>query len=214
MILTSFLSFSAVFGMDQNTKTTKLIDLGSLRGRYWLKLELINYCASNGLVTSGSKNELLERIEVFLVSGKRLKSELSKQIGKRDSLQSITHDTLVVNYKNDAATRLFFVENIGEHFRFDAYLRQFTNPDNITENLTYGDLINGWLAEEVRRNDPAYQSDIGKQFEYNQFIRDFFANEKGKSRSDAIKAWQTTKALNGPTTYAQYQATLLERKES
>ena len=184
------------------------------QGQYWLKSELIHYCAGNDLVTSGSKNELLQRIEVFLVSGERLKPVSSKQIGKRDSHQPIMRDTLVVNYKNDAAARLFFVRHIGEHFRFDAYLRQFTNPDYITKNLTYGDLIAGWITEEARRNDPAYQSNIGKQFEYNQFFRDFFANEKGKSRSDAIKAWQTTKALNGPTTYAQYQATLLERKES
>jgi hypothetical protein len=119
-----------------------------------------------------------------------------------------------VNYKNDAATRLFFVEHIGEHFRFDAYLRQFTNKNNITKDLTYSDLVDGWLAEEMKRNEPHFKSDISKQFEYNQFTRDFFANENGKSLADAIKAWNVVKTLPGMKTYANYKSTILERKKS
>ncbi|HVE44887.1 MAG TPA: cytoplasmic protein [Gammaproteobacteria bacterium] len=161
--------------MVERLRLAQSISLDNLRDRYWLKLELICFCKKHGLSTVGSKHDLEQRIEIFLVSGDKGTPVLSKRIGRRDSQQSITCDTLVVNYKNDAATRLFFVKHIGQRFRFDAYLRQFTNQNNITKNLTYGDLINGWLVEEVRRSDTEYKSNIGKQFEYNQFIRDFFA---------------------------------------
>jgi hypothetical protein len=181
------------------------ITLETLKDAYWLKLQLKDLCKKNGLSTAGSKNDLEQRIEIFLSSGSKIKPESNKQTGQRDSHQPLTRDTLVVNYKNDAATRLFFIEHIGQHFRFDAYLRQFTNQNNITKNLTYGDLIDGWLKEESRRNDPDYQTIIGEQFEYNQFTRDYFANEKGKTRADAIKAWTLVKELPGEKTYVNFK---------
>ena len=109
----------------------------------------------------------------------------------RDSEKPITPKTYVVNYKNDAATRKFFVEQIGRRFHFTDYLRQFTNKNNLAnKKLTYGDLVKGWLAEESRKKDPNYKTTIGKQFKYNQFIRDFFLHEKGKTLADAIKEWK------------------------
>ena len=41
-----------------------------------------------------------------------------------------------------------------------------------------------------KRNSPKYKKQIGSQFEYNQFIRDYFADpkNKGNHREDAIKA--------------------------
>jgi hypothetical protein len=181
------------------------ITLETLKDSYWLKLQLIDFCKKKGLSTAGPKKDLEQRIEVFLSSGNKIKPELNKQTGQRDSYQLLTRDTLVINYKNDAATRKFFIEHIGRHFRFDVYLRQFTNKNNITKNLTYGDLIDGWLKEESQRKDPNHQTRIGEQFEYNRFTRDYFANEKGKSRADAIKAWAVVKALPGEKTYANFK---------
>jgi len=187
--------------------------LEKFKNSYWLKLQLINFCKQSGLSTAGSKKDLEQRIEVFLSSGNKIKPESNKQTGRRDSYQPLTRDTLVVNYKNDTATRLFFIEHSGKHFRFDAYLRQFTNQNNITKNLTYGDLVDGWLKAESQRSDPNYQTRIGEQFEYNQFTRDYFANENGKTQADAIKAWTLVKALPGEKTYANYLATRSSRIE-
>lgn len=182
-----------------------MINQDTFKRQYWLKNELINFCKKSGLSTTGSKNDLIMRIELFLRSGIKVKPLSKKRTGKCDSHQPIMHTTLVGNYKNDVATRLFFVKHIGPNFRFNAYLRQFVNPENIPLNLTYGDLIKGWLAEERLKNMPNYKSNIDKQFEYNQFIRDFFAHEKGRSLEEAIKSWQKTKISNGPKTYAHYQ---------
>ena len=198
--------------MERKPKLTKQVSLADLKNHYWLKVELASFCKTNKLSTVGSKPELIQRIEAFISTGRKIKPITNKSVTLRDSQQFINIDTPVINYKNDAATRRFFVEQIGKHFRFDAHLRQFTNKNNITIGLTYGNLVNGWLAEESKRKDPNYKSIIDKQFEYNQFTRDFFANEKGKSQSDAIQAWKMLKTLSGKKTYAHYKSTLKEKK--
>ncbi len=39
------------------------------------------------------------------------------------------------------------------------------------------------------------------QFEYNTYIRDFFADNQGKSLKDAIKCWKYKKSLQGHNRY-------------
>lgn len=167
---------------------------------YWLKSELIEFCSRHNLSASGSKQALVERITVFLETGQRIKHEPKQSSAQRDSDKEITWNTPVVNYKNDAKTREFFVKHIGKRFKFNNYLRQFTNPKNITSNLTYGDLVNGWMTGIDETNQ------IGKQFEYNQFIRDYFANEHGKSLQDAIHAWKKVSSIEGPNTYEFFKS--------
>lgn len=191
--------------MELKPKLTKEISLPNFKNHYWLKVELIKFCQANELSTVGSKQELVHRIEAFITTGCKINLKINQLDTFRDSQQPIKVDTLVRNYKNDAATRRFFVEQIGKHFRFNAFLRQFTNKHNISAGLTYGDLVKGWLAEESKKKDPHYKSDIDKQFEYNQFTRDFFANEKGKTQLDVIQAWNILKTLPGEKTYAHYK---------
>ena len=121
------------FKMEQKPKLTQSISLGAFKNHYWLKIELIAFCKDNDLSTAGSKQEISHRIETFITTGRKIKPLLNSSPHARDSLLPITFDTPVVNYKNDAATRQFFVEHIGQHFRFDAFLRQFTNKNIITK---------------------------------------------------------------------------------
>lgn len=48
-----------------------------------------------------------------------------------------------------------------------------------------------------------YKTTISAQFEYNRFTRDFFEdpNNKGKSKADAIAAWNEIKAKPGSNAY-------------
>ena len=39
------------------------------------------------------------------------------------------------------------------------------------------------------------------QFEYNAYIRDFFADNKGKTLKDAIRCWKYKKSLKGHHQY-------------
>jgi len=197
--------------MGIKLKPANHITIASLKSHYWLKAELIKFCKANGLATVGSKQEIVQRIEAFIVTGCKIQPKISKS-GVRDSHQQIEVVTLVKNYNNDAATKRFFVDQIGKHFHFNSYLRQFTNKDNIAPGLTYGDLVAGWLAEESKKKNTQYKTNIGKQFEYNRFVRDFYASEKGKSHAEMVKAWKAVKMLLGDKTYAHYQSILKDKK--
>ena len=190
--------------MDNKQEAVSKLDLEYFKNHYWLKSDLIALCRKFDLSTQGAKQDLVNRIETFLTTGIKANPLSNKISPIKDSNTLITRNTPVVNYKNDAATRQFFVAHIGKHFRFNAYLRQFTQQNNII-NLTYGDLVDGWLAYELNKKKSSQPNSIGKQFEFNQFTRDFFINGKGKSRADAIKAWQLVKSVPGPKTYQHYK---------
>lgn len=190
-------------GMLTKPNLTKHIDLKLFKSYYWLKTELVEFCRKNGLISFGSKTEISNRIEAFIKTGTKIKPTPKKKTGVKDSKTFITMTTPVIHYKNDVATREFFVQQIGPHFRFNAYLREFRTK-KLKKVITYGDLVKGWLeAEKLKKNSS--QKKIGKQFEYNQFIRDFFKNEKDKMLKEAIQAWKIVRALQGPSTYSYYK---------
>lgn len=56
---------------------TKEISEESFRDYYWLKQELQSFCRANGISASGSKIEISDRIEIFLLTG-----EIKKPIRK------------------------------------------------------------------------------------------------------------------------------------
>ncbi len=193
-----------------NTKTEKCIrpttisSVKDLKDFYWLKIELVEVCRSHGLSTYGSKHDLIERIGTYFRTGNKENAPRKKQllINRKDSEAPITKHTLVQSYMNDVKTRGFFVKHIGGNFKFNAYLRQFTNPDNITPGLTYGDLISGWLLSKSKKS-PADL--IPKQFEYNQFIKDYFLHETDGCLDDAINAWRFIKSISGSNTYKRFK---------
>ena len=51
---------------------------------------------------------------------------------------------------------------------------------------------------------------IDKQFEYNSYIRDFFADNKGKSLEEAIKCWKYKKQLQGHNCYERTDLVAIE----
>lgn len=110
----------------------------------------------------------------------------------------ITPETLVLNYKNNAPTRDFFISQVGEQFKFNDYLRAFAKQNN-DGSLTYGDLVQDYKASLETK-----QSTIGKQFEYNQFQRDFYQNDTHKTRDACAKAWKLVKSSPGGSTYQDY----------
>ena len=104
---------------------------------------------------------------------------------------------------SDTRTRAFFESEIGPEFHFTYHLSQWRLGREDTGNLTYGDLIDEWLAERERRQDPAYQARLPAQGEYNLFVRGFFADpaNKGRSLADAASAWNSVKFRKGSRRY-------------
>lgn len=175
--------------------------LSVFRRYYWWKVELVDFARRLGLPTHGDKPSLTVRIERRLRGlGDLPTAPQIRSKGTRDSEQPLRRSTHVVNYYSDDDTRAFFEAQIGPEFHFTYHLNQFRLA---RKDLTYGDLIDEWLAERDRRRTPGYQAKIIDHCKYNGFIRAFFADERnsGKSLRDAAAAWNAVKLGPGDHRY-------------
>ena len=168
---------------------------------YWLKVELVAFARVLGLPSHGAKPALSARIDAFL-RGKPNRSEPSpeRDQGSRDSDASLRRETPVIHYKSDSRTRAFFESQIGPSFHFTYYLNQYRLA---RDGLTYGDLVDEWIAERDRRLDDDYTASIAEHGKYNRYVRDYFADEnnQGKSMRDAAASWNAIKNNRGEPRY-------------
>ena len=169
---------------------------------YWLKEELQLFCRENGISASGSKIEIADRIETFLQTGE-IKKALRTPKGKTklQAQGNLSLDTVITeNHRCSQDVRVFFKGVISPKFHFSTYIQNYFK-NNVGK--TYRDVVAAWCEEEERKKDPSYKKQIAPQFEYNQFTRDFFAdpNNKGKTRKEAIEAWNNIKKLPGSNKY-------------
>ncbi|WP_226526968.1 DUF6434 domain-containing protein [Metabacillus niabensis] len=182
-------------------KLTKQTNIQSFKNYYWLKTELQTFCRENGISVTGSKQEISDRIEVFLKTGE-IKSPIRKPNVKRNIklIEESSLDTVITeNHHCSQSVRAFF-KTVIPKFHFSTYIQNYFK-NNIGK--TYRDVVDAWYEEEQRKKAPTYTKKIAPQFEYNQFTRDFFADPKnqGKSRKDAIEAWNKIKKLPGSNRY-------------
>ncbi len=180
---------------------TKDMSVESFRDYYWLKEELQAFCRENGISASDSKLEISDRIETFLRTGKIKKPFRKSRANTRtEPPVNLSLDTVITeNHRCSQDVRAFFKTEIPK-FHFSTYIQNYFK-NNVGK--TYRDVVTAWYAEEERKKDPSYKKKIAPQFEYNQFIRDFFADPKnqGESREEAIKAWNEIKKLPGSNKY-------------
>ena len=167
---------------------------------YFLKEELKEFCRTEGLKISGSKNQLEERIIYYLDTGKSLENtqpfkNKNRNPDNNSTPQEITLDSkLEENFKCSEDKREFFEKEIGKGFRFKVKFQKWLkeNPDK-----TYEDAINAY--HELQNSKE--KTKIDKQFQYNQYIRDFFEDNEDETLKDAIKCWNYKKSLKGHNKY-------------
>ena len=68
-------------------------------------------------------------------------------------------------------------------------------------NKTYSDAVNEWYIIQKDKRENSGKSEIGSQFEYNTYIRDFFVENSDMILKDAIECWNYKKALAGHNRY-------------
>lgn len=175
-------------------KLTKNLTSDEFKQYYFLKEELKDFCRSEGLKVSGSKQELENRIIHYLRAGEELKEPIIKQKPDNSSSEIDLNSKLGENFKCSEDKREFFEEHIGKSFKFKVKFQKWlkANPDK-----TYADAIEAY--HEIQGSNQ--KTDIGKQFQYNQYIRDFFEDNEGKSLDDAIRCWKHKKSLKGHNKY-------------
>lgn len=183
--------------MNERPELNKKLDTATFRSFYYLKQELADFCKENGLPTSGSKAELTDRIACFLDTESVLKPTAERKTVV--SIGTLTEDTVIEpNIVCSEKHRAFFSEKIGKSFSFNVLFQKWLKANT---GKTYGDAIRAYyrILEEKKQT----KTEIGGQFEYNTYIRDFFADNPGKNLHDAIVCWNYKKGLPGHHRYEQ-----------
>ena len=177
---------------------SKAIKPADFRDYYWLKTELIEFCRDNKLPTSGGKNEIQARIEQFLLSGKKASSRGSEAKKYDSTSLTLSSSSLIPEgYKSDELHREFFKSIIGEKFKFNVKFMKWMKEN---PNKTYQQAINEWHRIETEKKEGKV-SEISSQFEYNQYIRDFFLENPSMKRADGIECWKYKRGLRGSNKY-------------
>ena len=183
--------------MSERPELNRELDSALFREHYYLKEELVRFCRENGLPVSGGKLELAERIACFLETGE-IKQPERKNSRKRGAApvvltkDSIIEENIVCSEKH----RAFFREQIGSGFSFCVAFQKWLKAN---AGKTYGEAVEAYHA--IKDDSQKTEKKIDSQFEYNTYIRDFFADNKGRSLEDAIKCWKYKKSLKGHNRY-------------
>lgn len=167
------------------------------RQYYYLKEELVDFCRKNNLQATGSKSELSERIAVFLESGKR--THVERKTRKTQSAGEIKPNNIIEeNFVCGEKHRAFFKEQVGKSFSFNVAFQKWLKSNG---GKTYADAITAYHQILHGKKSAKGKGEIEKQFEYNTYIRDFFAANKDKTLEQAIKCWKFKKSQKGHNKY-------------
>lgn len=191
--------------MSERPELSLNISVDTFKNYYYLKEELVDFCRQNGLQTSGSKQELTERIACFLETGKKTKTNPKPK--STVNIGDITEDTLIEpNIVCSEKHRAFFKEKIGKTFSFNVAFQKWLKSN---AGKIYAEAITAYhiILEEKKKGKTV----IDKQFEYNTYIRDFFADNQGISLDEAIICWKYKKSLEGHNRYEKSDLIALEK---
>ncbi len=190
--------------MKERPKLDKQLDGKTLRDFYYLKEELVEFCKKNGLPTSGGKLEVTDRIAHFLDTGDILSAPSAKK--RTTNIEVIYEDTEIEsNFVCSEKHRTFFKEHIGRGFSFNVAFQKWLKAN---DGKTYREAIGAYF--QIMEDKKTGKTTIDKQFEYNTYIRDFFADNQGKSLDEAIRCWKYKKQLQGHNRYEKSDLVAVE----
>lgn len=155
--------------------------------------------------TSGGKLEITERIAHFLDTGEIFSAKRVQK--KAQTITDITEETPIESdFVCSEKHRAFFKEHIGNSFSFNVAFQKWLKSNS---GKTYADAIAAYY--QILEDKKKGKTKIDKQFEYNTYIRDFFADNQGKSLDEAIKCWKYKKQLQGHNRYEKTDLVALEK---
>ncbi len=166
-----------------------------LKRWYWLKEELTAFCKMKKLSYAGTKFDILERIANVIDKGvSDFKISINKPTSKFVwSRSKLTLNTIVTDtYTNGPNTRKFFKEHCGDKFHFSIPFMKFMK-NNCGKTLE--DAVKEWERLHELSKQKNFKSDIPSGNQYNQYIRDFFADNPGKTITEARHFWKLKKSL-------------------
>jgi hypothetical protein len=158
---------------------------------YWLKEELIRFLREHDLSTTGSKQDLTSRINLFLETGtsSKMENKPAQKLEKRIEMpKTFTRQSVIGSgWRCSQELRAFFSEEIGRHFHFDAVMRNLIHNET---GKTLEEAIEKWEEEQHK---PVQKKSIAPQFEYNRYLREYFKSHPGAKLQEGIRGWKIKK---------------------
>lgn len=189
--------------MNERPNLDTNLDAETFKNFYYLKEELVDFCRRHNLPASGGKIELTDRIAYFLETGKvesvsaEKKAATGNKAVKRAKVKEITEGMKIEpDFVCSEVHRAFFKDRIGKSFSFNVAFQKWLKGNT---GKTYGDAVEAYY--QILEDKKKGKTTIDRQFEYNTYIRDFFADNHGKTLEEAIKCWKYKKSMPGHNRY-------------
>lgn len=161
-----------------------------LRKWYWLKAELVAYAKDHGLRTTGGKFLLLDRIAHYLDSGeKQWPGDTRHKPASTFDWHSapLTPETVITDsYKNSQNVRRFFKSQIGDAFKFNIAFMGWLRGN---AGKTLADAVAAYHRLKAEEASPGFQSKIADHNQFNQYTRDFLADNPQLGMAEVRKFW-------------------------
>lgn len=100
------------------TAINKRTKVDTFNNTYYLKQQLIDFCRENNIPTSGSKQELTDRVREYLTTGKVKPTSKFPKRANSDTTPPSLEKVITEGYRNSEENREFFEKHIGKSFRF------------------------------------------------------------------------------------------------
>ncbi|MEM7752057.1 MAG: DUF6434 domain-containing protein [Pseudomonadota bacterium] len=165
-----------------------------LRRWYWLKSELVARARDLGLKTSGGKFQILDRIVYFLDTGEVLAEQkpAAKSAFDWHSAELTDETVLTDSYKNSQNARRYFKSRLGDGFKFNIEFMAWLKANT---GRTLADACDEYRAMKAREGAPGFQSKIADHNQFNQYTRDFLADNPKLGMPEVRKFWALKTAL-------------------
>ena len=192
----------------------KTLSADVFRQHYYDKKELMDFCRSVGISTSGLKNDLNDRIDVYLRTGSVTVVSPTKRLTTPDSDRGLSLTQRVVNYKSDPTTRAFFQKHLPLFTGFSALVqKQIKQRLSDGESFTYADALD--MHQAFLKDKAAFKANgqatvvAHDSCQYNQFFIDYSHDDAPKIHS-LKEAWMLVRKSAGAKTYQRYQERISE----
>ena len=161
---------------------------------------------------SGGKFRLLDRIAHFQDTGEtRFPGHTKAKVSSKFDWQSeaLTPQTMLTDsYKNTQNVRRFFKAQVGEHFKFNIAFMAWIKAN---AGKTLADAVVEFKRMHAEMSRPGFQSEIADHNQFNQYTRDFLADNPTMGMDQVRHFWALKRALpstDGRHRYAPSDLTL------
>ena len=182
---------------DETRPPIETITTGAeLRRWYWMKDELVERAKTVDVRANGGKFTILDRLAHHLDTGETVwpGDRKVKVASKFDwANEDLKPETVITDsYKNGPNVRAFFQKHASPSFKFHSAFMRWMKENT---GKTLADAVETWKRMEIERKSDGFQSDIADHNQFNQYTRDFLADNPDLGMGDVRRIWALKRAL-------------------